>query len=725
MTENQASPTEANASLITVKGIKACLESPTPDWAKIGVALNAPELRTDPDFADLVETIQTRLGAEGQVAPSVALLKHRLAWSAAVPAVKPDLTAVLTPLFIKDPVTKRYVESIGIDKRDTSPAEALRRLEVLMALAPGVYCQDKTWGFGIVRSLDGFYGRVRIDFDGKTGHEMTFAYASSALQLVDSEHLLALRRLQPERLAAMVRDQPADLVKLTLKSLGSMPLPILQEWLVLKLKVVTDWKAFWDAARKGLKTDPQIEIPAKRSECLRLTNRQSRFDVSWVEAFRRERGMDVLLERLENLQECWDEQKSRPEVYEAVADRVRFIIRGSSERQSDLLARGLLMAHELGLDLVEMDPGRARALFLRPGIFRSALTKLPVRFHRPLIELVGGFDREAMTARVLEEVPEMSSPCLALVVEGLEGWGQGALIRERIKALTATRDTSPAVANWVARHWETIDEWSTIPMLELPEFLLELLSRRYAYDMLKAAHLAEEILMDKAWLMAVMGRMTSEQRQGVMQRLKHMAEGRNVIDVKGLMGRLIVLFPELNRVLSSTDETPTTTAARLTSWRSLKDRRYQLEKLVNEEIPANSRDIGVARSYGDLRENFEYKSAKEQQGLLMQRRAELEQDLAQARGTDFSGVPTDRVAPGTSVQIRYADGRVESHTLLGEWDQNSDLNIISSSSRLAQLLNGARVGDTVQVPNAREEMVPCTVESIEAPSEAIRAWMRG
>ena len=373
MTENQASPPDEISPLKTVKGIKACLESPTPDWASIWGAMVAPDLRTDPGFPDLIETIQAQLGAGNDVARSVALLKLRAVWAAEIPALKPDLAAVLTPLFIKDPVTKRYVESLGLERRDTTPVEALRRLEVLMALAPGVYCQDKTWGFGIVRSLDGFYGRVRIDFDGKNGHEMTFAYASSALQLVDGEHLLALRRLQPERLATLVREQPADLVKLTLKSLGPMPLPILQEWLVLKLKVVSDWKMFWDAARKGLKKDPQIEIPAKRSECLRLTNRQSRFDTSWVEAFQRERAMDVLLERLENLQESWDEQKVRPEIYAAVADRVRFIIRGSSERQSDLLARGLLMAHELGLDLVEMDPAGGRALFLRSGVFRGAL----------------------------------------------------------------------------------------------------------------------------------------------------------------------------------------------------------------------------------------------------------------------------------------------------------------------------------------------------------------
>lgn len=722
--EIQASTPDENATLAALREIKAGLQSPAPDWSNIWNALQMAELRAMPDFPELIESLQTRLGTDGDVCRSVALLKLRAGWLAELPTLKPDLAAVLTPLFFKDPVTKRFVEAIGGDRKETSPAEALRRLDILMALTPGAYCLDKTWGFGIVRSLDGFYGRIRIDFDAKTGHEMTFAYAASALQLVDGEHLLALRRLQPDRLSAMVRDQPAEVVKLALKSLGPMPLPILQEWLVMKLKVVSDWKTFWDAARKGLKADPQIEIPAKRSDCLRLHDRQSHFDASWLEAFRRERALDVLLERLENLQESWKEHRNRPEIQEAVEDRVRFIIRGSTERQSDMLARGLLMAHELGLDLARMDSDGARNLFLRPAVFRGALGKLPVRFHRPLMELIGGFDRAGLTARLLEEVPEMSAPCLALTVEGFEAWGQGALIRDRIKALTATRDTSPAVANWVARHWETIDEWSTIPVVELPEFLLERLSRRYAYDMLKAAHLAEETLMDKAWLQAVMGRMTAEQRQGVMQRLKHMAEGRVLIDIKGLMGRLIVLFPELNRVLTSAEEAPPP-AARLTSWRSLKERRQQLDKLINEEIPANSRDIGVARSYGDLRENFEYKSAKEQQGLLMQRRAELEQDLAAARGTDFSGTPTDRVAPGTCVQIRQADGQIERYTLLGEWDQDSNLHIISSSSRMAQLLNGARVGDTVSLPNAREEMMPCTIESIEPLSDEIRAWMRG
>ena len=58
------------------------------------------------------------------------------------------------------------------------------------------------------------------------------------------------------------------------------------------------------------------------------------------------------------------------------------------------------------------------------------------------------------------------------------------------------------------------------------------------------------------------------------------------------------------------------------SWASLEKRKQEFEDLVNRQIPQNTRDIATARSYGDLRENFEFKSAKEQQRVLMRRRAE-------------------------------------------------------------------------------------------------------
>ena len=152
--------------------------------------------------------------------------------------------------------------------------------------------------------------------------------------------------------------------------------------------------------------------------------------------------------------------------------------------------------------------------------------------------------------------------------------------------------------------------------------------------------------------------------------------------------------------------------------------QQQLEKLVNEDIPQNSRDIGVARSYGDLRENFEYKSAKEQQSILLKRREEFEQGLQDIKGTDFSGFRTDVAGMGTKVLLKYPDGRTQQYFILGVWDQDTELGIISCGSRMGQVLTGHRAGDELMVPGEQED-VACKLVDVGGLPEHIQAWVKG
>ena len=73
----------------------------------------------------------------------------------------------------------------------------------------------------------------------------------------------------------------------------------------------------------------------------------------------------------------------------------------------------------------------------------------------------------------------------------------------------------------------------------------------------------------------------------------------------------------------------------MVSWSSLEKRKAEYEELVNKKIPENTKEIGVARSYGDLRENFEFKAAKQMQAVLMRRKVGTRSMLHNARGTDF------------------------------------------------------------------------------------------
>ena len=118
---------------------------------------------------------------------------------------------------------------------------------------------------------------------------------------------------------------------------------------------------------------------------------------------------------------------------------------------------------------------------------------------------------------------------------------------------------------------------------------------------------------------------------------------------------------------------------------------------MQKKIPANSKEIAIARSYGDLRENHEYKAAKEMQKLLMRRKGELETQLVRARGTDFANAKTDVVSIGTIVNVTDLNANsAETFTILGAWDSDPEKGIISYLTPVAQSLLNHKPGEEVE-----------------------------
>ena len=120
---------------------------------------------------------------------------------------------------------------------------------------------------------------------------------------------------------------------------------------------------------------------------------------------------------------------------------------------------------------------------------------------------------------------------------------------------------------------------------------------------------------------------------------------------RSLLARLVKLYPELEPMITGCpagrkDRAP----GRFLEQPATAQSEY--EDLVKKKIPDNTKEIALARSYGDLSENFEYKAAKQMQAVLMRRKTELEQALHNARGTGFENPDTSRVSIGTVVRLR-------------------------------------------------------------------------
>ena len=122
-----------------------------------------------------------------------------------------------------------------------------------------------------------------------------------------------------------------------------------------------------------------------------------------------------------------------------------------------------------------------------------------------------------------------------------------------------------------------------------------------------------------------------------------------------------------------------------------------LEELTKEKIPANSLAIEAARELGDLRENAEYQSAKDEQKLLLARQSELQADIMRAKPTDFNDAPTDSVGIGSIVSlIDQANGESQKYVVLGAWDSDPDNDVLSYLTPLGQKLLTKKIGEIVE-----------------------------
>ena len=127
-------------------------------------------------------------------------------------------------------------------------------------------------------------------------------------------------------------------------------------------------------------------------------------------------------------------------------------------------------------------------------------------------------------------------------------------------------------------------------------------------------------------------------------------------------------------------------------------RRLQEElDVLNARIPVIAKLIADAREKGDLRENAEYHSAREEMSMTNARIAELKNTLANAQVVDESQIDTSRIAFGAKVDLAEGKGRPETWYLVGEGEDDPLENRILTSSPMGQALLGKKVGDAVEV----------------------------
>lgn len=612
---------------------------------------------------------------------------------------------------------KLFVDSIGLN---TAIATAIvRRLSVLLALQPGVYVSSTSWGFGQVQSIDSFYGKVIIDFESKKGHAMSLTVAGQNLSVADEGHLMTRYLKNREEIVELAKKHPAELVRLTLESYGPMPVQRLADRLAsIGLVPPAEWKSFWESARRSLKADKghPVEIPAKRSDPIRLLEEEEDFGEKWLRRFAKERDIKAIYDG--TLAMLAAKKGEMPDSYrDTIANRLNFALKGADRTDFARYAQLAVLLRKLELSSPSEQETQADTLLEKDEQDNLLLSMrgLAARDVAAMVSFILAVRPDQKSA-ILARLPQMNSVSLGATLGALAG---DAETGDTVRSLLARRSNPvPTLVVWALRNRSAATEWKVPSLNELVTQAIHIVEQRLTGEELKMRNALQAFFDSARWLEEICKELSAFDRQVMFERIQA-STSWDTASQRNVLVRMVRFDPELaklRRAVKAQQE-----RQHLTSQRSLTAFRLAYDHLINVEIPANTRDIATARSYGDLRENAEYQFAKDHQRVLLSKQDEMDRTLRLLKPTDFANASCDVVSMGTRVTVESREGDT-TYTILGELDRDEALNIISCRSRLAIALLGQKVGATVELP-AERGAIAATIKAIEPLDDAVKAWL--
>jgi transcription elongation factor GreA len=570
---------------------------------------------------------------------------------------------------------------------------------MLDQLKPGTFCLHKSWGFGQVHSWNLLLNQIVIDFQTKKQHSMQLKYATDSLQPLQEDHILVRKALDPEALKTQAhRDVPA-FFELLLSSFGGKITPDqIQKVVTPDLLPDAEFKKWWENTKKALRKDGRFSIPAKKTEPITIRDRSLSYADDLFQQFQQARQLKEhvgVLEKITKNGEVFGGQEVNLQSIVGQVDEIA----GQNIRLNPALAIELLIVRD---ELLQRFPGLAPGSLTVVRLLREHEARLPdiiaripaAKQRRVLNDYLEAFPSD-WDSRLLQALPHASSRVVGEIAKIFVEQERKDQFHQTLTRAIREHSASSEVLAWLAKE-RGATHFSELVRPDLIPAMLSALEREQFGETRRNSKLHDLLIDDKELIPDIIVQAPIAQARDLMRRLM-MSPAFEELNKRSLMARMIKIHADLQTML--TGESEEKDEALIVSWASLQRKKEEYDDLIAKKIPQNTKEISIARSYGDLRENFEYKAAKEMQTVLMRRKAELEQMLELARGSNFENVDTQHVSVGTVVTVQDLESEASvTYSILGAWDSDPEKGILSYQTAIGQALLGKRSGEVVELP---------------------------
>jgi transcription elongation factor GreA len=654
---------------------------------------------------------------------AIDLLKRVLNYDPKSPWGRKEIIECFEHKYADHSNLQEYIRVSNINQSWRPVHEAIADFEKHISFDKGNFVFHRSWGIGRIRDISG--DNITIDFAKKRGHSMSLKMAVNALDVLPKDHIWVLRAVwKREKLRKLVKERIVWTLKTVIRSLGNAAdMKKIKAELVPAVLTPGEWSSWSTKARKELKTNPDFGTLPDKADHFVVRDQPITFEEKTFNKFKADNSFFDRVETMEEFLSSLDIDATEgidSEFFREMFDYFANYLRNVNNVNEYVITSALVVDQVVDRfpflkgDLDFNFEDLYKEIDDVEEVFRKIdSTDLRKRF----LANVRKFDKDwgEIYARLL---PIQLSREILLE---LDRHGKRNLILDFIGRVYENYRDMRETFVWLVRNCED-DPWFETLNLSKERLLIAMV---HVYDLtFRDIDNKKDVSLNRKINKQVHSYLFKDNRlpdfidsanEESVSRIFTLISDVKEMDQKLLLDlrqRIMNRFPDFRFYGEDVVEQSTRKVLYCTASK-YEAKQAEYRYLQEVEVPQNSKEIETAREYGDLKENAEYKAAKERQDSLNTRAARIKGELEQARIIKPKEVSTDEVSFGTTVHMKnHLTNEKVKYTILGPWESNPNENVINYQSPLGNRLLRSKVGDVLDF-EINETRYHVEIEKIE------------
>ena len=576
--------------------------------------------------------------------------------------------------------------------------DALADFEKNISFEVGNFVFHRTWGVGRISSIAN--DEITIDFAKKRGHKMSLKMGISALKTLSKEHIWVLKAT--EKKAGELSQKIKEDVKWALKMLilsfdNNCDLKKIKAELVPSLLKPTEWTSWSAKAKKILNEDSMFDINKNTLDSYIVRDGAIEIEEKLLNEFKAKKNFFARVDIINKYKD-----KTSDTFMEMLSYFLGFL------KSTSQVSEYVISSYVLLSKIKEESP---ESPFNLENNFVSLYEKIEDVSH--LYQAIKDKTlRELFLKKIRLLVPNWQDEFIKLfptvlsydIIGALLDDGKIEMLQNKVMECYANYRVYKEACIWCFKNVRK-EEWflgigldeeaMVIVLIYILDITYrEIASRKNTIENRKINKAVHSILFGKDKMLIEFMLAGDEERVSRIYTLISDIKDLEPTLKAALRSAIIKKYKDFK--FMDTEEKTTQVLGLIVTERMLIEKKKELNEVINVLMPQNARDLAYAMSLGDLRENAEYKAAKEEQARLENLAKKLQDELERAEVFDPTKYSGEKVFFGTKVSIKNNEsGDVEEYIILGPWESDPNNGIISYMSPLGNGLLHSKAGDVI------------------------------